>query len=346
MYLPTEGLQVRCGGANDRLVFLSHSTQPDWSLYTPDRTILRHPVLASNPAIAAQLGRARLKRRIGWYILAGIAAVFVLGCFGVWLARPAIVDFAVARIPVSWEKKMGETAFAQIRMQTTLIEDRSLLQPLEQIAQPLLQSIPNPPYKFQLHLAKEPVPNAFALPGGHVVVNSGLIVDAKRPEEVAGVLAHEIAHVMRRHSLRNLVSNIGLSIIMQTLFGDFEGLLGFIADNSSFLLRQSFSREYEHEADNLGWDYLMRANIDPSGLKDFFERLREKGPPPALERSLAIMSTHPATDARIRELDTRWQGQKKKSEFIDFDLDFAAYREKLRGVQNGSSGKQSEQLER
>src|SRR5206468_5365206 len=112
------------------------------------------------------------------------------------------------------------------------------------------------------------------VPGGQVFIFSGLLDSVKRPEELAGVLAHEIAHVTRRHSLRNIISSAGLWLTLSALFGDTKGLTSILTDGSQFLLNQKFSRDFEREADDTGWDYLVAANVDPRGMIDFFATIK------------------------------------------------------------------------
>lgn len=99
------------------------------------------------------------------------------------------------------------------------IQNPSLQQQLDQVTARLLPVVERQELKFRLHIASDTNINAFALPGGYVVVNSGLLAAVKQPEELAGVLAHELAHVTRRHGLRNLIQSAGLMILAQAVFG-------------------------------------------------------------------------------------------------------------------------------
>lgn len=336
--LPITGLQIGAGGAGNRLVFLSHPARPDWTLFTPDRAILRHPALLQNSETAKQASKACSARRSGWIVVSAALLLAAAIVFGLLLLRPALTRLAAAHVPPSWEVGFGNAAFSHLRLQLNIVDDPSLEKDLEKIAAPLLGNIPDSPYPFQLHLAAEPEVNAFAIPGGHVIVNSGLIQEAAQPEEVAGVLAHEIAHVTLRHSLQNLIGSVGMFVVMQMAFGDLDGVLAVMVDNSSYLLRQKFSREYEREADAKGWEYLNQANIDPRGLERFFERLEkieaEKDPLGGVSGQLAILATHPATGERIHWLQGRWKAQQKKSGFRNFGLNFAELKKRVRAAAN------------
>ncbi|MCI4660265.1 MAG: M48 family metallopeptidase [Neomegalonema sp.] len=136
------------------------------------------------------------------------------------------------------------------------------------------------------------IPNAFALPGGHVLILDGLFAQARSPEEVAGVLAHEIGHVKERHGLRNLLRAVGTTGILGLLVGDFGG--GFAAAAlMNAAVDASYSREAEREADAYALALLQRADLPSAPLGGFFMRLREK-----YGDSDSFLSSHPANTER------------------------------------------------
>ena len=168
---------------------------------------------------------------------------------------------------------------------------------VKEITHRLTDSIPDNPYKFEVSLVKSDVVNAFALPGGYVVVFTGLMMKAESGEEVAGVLSHELNHVLRRHGLERIVKQIGLVAVLTILLGDPQGLAGLMKQLGVELLTLKFGRAQETEADLLGVRLLYRAKIDPSGMIRFFERLseQEKG-------RVEILSTHPMSEDRAERL--------------------------------------------
>src|SRR6185436_4717724 len=110
---------------------------------------------------------------------------------------------------------------------------------------------------------------------------------------------------------RNMFESAGLALIIQSLFGDASGLIAVASGGSEFLLRQKFSRDTEREADDVGWNYLLAANIDPRGMISFFAKMQkemEKNPAAAAaDGHLNLMSTHPATPERIARLEAKWK---------------------------------------
>jgi len=161
------------------------------------------------------------------------------------------------------------------------------------------------------------MPNAFALPGGHVLVTTRLLELADRPEEIAGVLAHELAHVMQKHGFREIISSAGPYLIFKVFLGNSAGVLPILGDSSELLIRQSFSQEYELEADDVGWQSLVNAHIDPRGLADMLRKLQiEQQKMHAGMGRVNAFSSHPATEKRLQRLDAKWNKLKDKSIFV------------------------------
>jgi len=308
--MPLGGLTVKFGGHDGRQPFFEHPNTPGWTLSTPDLSIWDHPVLKSDPGLRALLDRSKHSQPAAWRPLALLGGVTLLvTALVVWavLQKDRWVLAVADRIPVSFEEKLGEQAISGMKAGGKFIQNPSLQQQLDQVTARLLPVVERQELKFRFNIASDTNINAFALPGGYVVVNSGLLAAVKQPEELAGVLAHELAHVTRRHGLRNLIQSAGLMILAQAVFGQWGGLEGVLIQSSQELLSQKYSRDFEREADEVGWNYLLEADIDPVGLISFFQTLKkQQGAMAALENpALALLSTHPATDERIATLEKK-----------------------------------------
>ena len=223
--------------------------------------------------------------------------------------------------------------FAQLDQGDGFLEGSELEDLLARLTEPLLAVVPQHDYRFHFHIAEDECINAFALPGGPVVIHSGLVLRADAAEEVVGVLAHEIAHVTRRHTLRQVVSTLGLFTLVQALFGDLTGVAAVLTEGGAELLTLGFSRDFEREADDEGWRYLVAAGIDPRGMIGFFEKLRQEkeqrdglGGAPAY---LGFLSTHPTTPERIARLTRKLEGIPAGTRFQPMDVDFRAFQEAL-----------------
>jgi predicted Zn-dependent protease len=165
-----------------------------------------------------------------------------------------------------------------------------------------------PPFNqlpWQFHVVQDDAINAFAIPGGHVYVNTGLIKNADNAAELAGVMAHEISHILARHSTEQISRQYGLSVIAGAVLGQNPGQLAQIAAQivaGGALAR--FSREAEEEADNIGIQAMAAAGYNPNGMASMFEELLEhrQGQPSRVEQ---FFSTHPLTEDRIRSARER-----------------------------------------
>lgn len=232
-----------------------------------------------------------------FYGTLGIAACVAL----LWVALPGMAGWASRRVPVAWEEALGEAVWQQMR-QMLAVADKGKVRicaaprgqaALDRLVARLVGAWPAA-YRYRVAVIDFKAANAFALPGGRIVVLRGLIDSAQRPEEIAGVLAHEMAHVMRRHGTQALLRNMGLRALFGLVLGDiWAGPLGGMSET---LLRLSYSREAEAEADSKGLEILAAANIRADGLADFFERLARHGGD--LPEGLRFLGSHPSYDSR------------------------------------------------
>ncbi len=257
-------------------------------------------LLAAWPVSLAPLPRKlRGPRRhalLPWTTLALIIALPVLLIVAFLFSQERVIDFIVAQISPTVERQIGVATLAQVRATTKFIEQGPQAQALAVVARKLKVG-DEPSYRF--HLADDKVINAFALPGGDIVVNRGLLLATRNPDELAGVLAHEMQHVALRHSLKSMIRGAGLSMVWALVIGDPSGtLVGQAADR---LLGLKFSRDAEREADDQGFTLLVKRGIDPHGMVAFFDTLAKQGgaTPPAL------LSTHPASAEREAALAAR-----------------------------------------
>lgn len=296
-------------------LFFSDANQPGTRIYVPSQSVLRHPLLKGQPQVTALQGRRELQRALrltGWFA-AGFAVVVWL----VSLASSAMVGAIAARVPAEWSEKLGSEVITHLRAENLLLDDTNDSAQLATLAAPLIQALPPGSRDQHFYIAKETQPNAFALPGGAVVVNQGLLQLTGDPDEILGVLAHELAHQTRRHVIRRAIAAAGPLVIFGVFLHSGSGAGNLLALGSGLMVFQGFSRDYETEADDTGWDYLVAANIDPRGMIHIFEKLQgvegkseAKGEPQALR-------SHPDTAMRIARLEKKWDKLRRKSGFIE-----------------------------
>lgn len=204
-------------------------------------------------------------------------------------------------------KQLGDQLAAEVRQQEKVLNDPTVQGYVDRLGQRLVAQAPKEerPYPFQFTVIDAPdTVNAFALPGGHIFVYSGLIRAADSEAELASVLAHEVAHVTSGHARQQLVSQVGLSTLQQLLFGNNPGLL---AQVGSAIAAQgylaAYTRDMEREADKRGLQFLDTAGYDPAAMARFFEELAKmQGTNPNFVS--AFFATHPEPGDRARRVSS------------------------------------------
>jgi len=296
--IPLEALLMERDAQGD--LRLSHALQPATVLFTREESFLDHPFLRSNRHVAALLAPIRKPgRKKPWIILGAITALLLvlLGAF-IWAGSRWAVDWLVNKIPLEWEQKLGQQVLSQLNAELKTSRDPASLEFVQKVASYVEKGLPEPRPSFQFVLVENKDPNAAALPGGTVLVHTGLLTWIESPEELAGVLAHEMAHVLRRHGLRQIVHAVGTYALLSLFVSDQNGFLTALGDGSRLLLRQGYSRHYEREADTLAWQYLRQAGLNPSGLHRFLQRLATH-PQLGTDSGPALLRSHPPTADRL-----------------------------------------------
>ena len=295
-------MSVQAGGLDhDQLVVLWGEGASARTLYLKDPALIiafrraaPSALMAHLERAAEQVRRARHSHRVLWGSAVGV--VVGLGLM-LWFGSDLIVEWAVARIPVSWEQKLGETVYQDFLAKETVLKEGPAVTAVQDMIQRMTAKILNNPYTFQVSVVQSPMVNAFALPGGYVVVFTGLMKKAESGEEVAGVLSHELNHVLQRHGMERIVRTMGLAAVVSVLVGDQQGLIGLARQLGMELATLKFGREQETEADVTGIRLLHDARIAPDGMIRFFERLSEKD-----KERVELFSTHPMSAARAERL--------------------------------------------
>ena len=239
------------------------------------------------------------RRRILFIIgaaLISIGAGVLLYMWGI----PAASGVLAARVPVSWEERLGDAAVNEIVGSQPRCVDADREAAIMAIVNRLLEPVPNVPYKFRLTVVNDSTVNAFAVPGGQIILLRGLVERSKTPEELAGVLAHEIQHVLKRHATRLLLQHASTGLMLVAVSGDLTGVMAYGLESARVLGTLSYSRGLESEADSEGVRMLMAADLDPTGMIDFFEKLRAvEGDLPSATR---YVTSHPLAVERVDNL--------------------------------------------
>lgn len=294
---PWSGMQMRVGGWDGKQLQLEWQEEgATVSLTVGDAAAVKAiQAYAKGKAVAGAPTGDRRGRRLGLALIFLSVGLPLLLLFGLVAGHERLAEWAVTWVTPEQEMKFGEAAFTRYRMGLKLQDEGPAALMVRDIGTRLTRGSA---YRYQFHVAEEKAVNAFALPGGIVVVHTGLIQLAQTPEELAGVLAHEVQHVELRHSLKGMAKSLGLSALLQLFLGD----LGSVASLGGDLLQLKFSRDHEAEADREGLKALLQAQIRPQGMRDFFGRMAEQE-----KLNLGFLSTHPSSAARMAELDRQLQ---------------------------------------
>jgi predicted Zn-dependent protease len=223
--------------------------------------------------------------------VAGITLLCVL----VWTTIRPLSKAIAHRIPLDVER--GMVGQIEQRMAPGYCESDAAIEALAELSSRLLgQKHDFPP----THILNLEIPNAFALPGGTVILTRGLMEFSESPDEIAGVLAHELEHVRQRHVMAGVIRGTLLSALWAVSVGDFSGMMVIDPSTAFQIATLEFSREDEAEADRGALEMLERASIHSDGLSDFFERLEAKG-----EELPEWLSSHPASARRATAATVR-----------------------------------------
>jgi predicted Zn-dependent protease len=294
------GLSIRRGGASGHVVFCRPPAGAPL-LFTEEEGFLRAIESAGANDVADEIARLSGERVAGrrmHAILLVLAFAFMAGA--IWSIPHLFrwtVESSVAAMPSSVDREIGQAVWQALDESEPQIDDEEVTRSLETLLHRLVPSGSILDQPIELRVVRNDEPNAFALPGGFLTVYTGLVREAGSPEQVAAVLAHELAHVELRHGLARIAHQIGMLAAVRSLFGDSDGFVGIARDLFQLATVNDYSREQERAADLLGVQYLARAKIDPEAMADFFALLEARYG--SLPSGLAWMSTHPLNEERL-----------------------------------------------
>jgi Zn-dependent protease with chaperone function len=238
-------------------------------------------------------GRHGVAAIVGWSLAAAISIVGVV-LFGV----PLAADRLAPLVPEAFERRLGDVAEGQVKVLFggKTCDNASGQAAFTKLVKAVRESA-GLDTSVQAAVLSTPVPNAFALPGGKIYVFNGLLARAENPDEIAGVLAHELGHLKHRDGTRNLIYNGGTSFLIGLLFGDITGS-GALIFASRSLVTASHSREAEQDADTLSIDVMHRLGRSPKAMGELLFRVTGK----EVDKSLSILSSHPLTEDRLKRM--------------------------------------------
>ena len=248
----------------------------------------------------------------------GLAPLILVGCFLLaaislfyFFILPWMADRAAMNFPKDQEIALG----AELKKQYLLSEriDTQKTRLLNEFASKL--DLGND-YPADYTVVDADIVNAYALPGGPIVVYAGIIRKMKTPEELAGILAHERSHVLRHHSTRSIFQNLSGVLLINLVLGDASSFINLIAQQGQQIQQLSYSRELELEADREGLHLLFKNNINPDGMLSLLEKLKQEN---TGDRIPEFLRTHPLPESRIEALKKLLVNHSETSTHSDLD---------------------------
>src|SRR5712692_6637151 len=220
-------------------------------------------------------------------------------------------------ISLDEEWQLGNQLAAQVEQQVRLVRDPQALAYIRMVGERIHAVTPLANRPFDFEIINDSTVNAFSLPGGHIYINTGLIAQADKANMLAGVVAHEISHVVARHAIKQIQQAQEINVIGSILLGQNPNALAQIAAQilaGGAMAR--FSRADEKQADDMGLDFMAQAGYDPHGMLDMFEKLLslERSRPGTVAR---FFQDHPGTQDRIDDISGRISRMGRTSGIID-----------------------------
>lgn len=315
--IPVNRLSCRVGGFNhNELFFHWQDEQQNNCSFMPNSQSEIKTAASEAPAeLQPQLKQWHFRKRsisVIWTSIISVVVITLLATILLWWQYDKALTWVTTHISIKNEQALGETIFTQMQTDIEFITDGTAHTTVVQIGTLLSK---NSAYEYQWHIAKDSQINAYALPGGIIIVNSGLLTAIDSPDELAAVLAHEIQHVEQRHTLKNMVNSMGWAAGMLVLLGDINVATAVVVHQLGNLY---FGREKEEEADNLGLDLLVANNINPNGMLVLMQRLDN-------ENNVELpewLSSHPTTSDRINHIETQIDAKQcDNCQSLDYDWD-------------------------
>ncbi len=201
------------------------------------------------------------------------------------------IDYATSKI----EQELGDQIWDSMKNSETVDNDPMMLKVLDTIVIRLCENNGISREKIKLHLLENSAANAFAMPGDYLIVHTGLFTNGcKSAEQIAGVLAHELAHIEKNHVSRKITTQLGITALSTLVGGNAEA----IREAIKFFTSTAYDRSLEEEADLEAVIYMDNAHLDPKALAETMDIFSKKSGNPDLEEKLSWFSTHPASKER------------------------------------------------
>ncbi len=253
---------------------------------------------------------------------------------------PDLGDASASTLSEQQERTIGNRIMREVRVDKDYVDDPEIYDYVNALGQRLLAAADGPRREIDFFVVRDDTINAFALVGGHIGVHTGLILLTQNESELAGVIAHEIGHILQKHQARILAAQsriswsslaaLALAIIASRSGGSNSGQMteAAVATAGALQIQNAidYTREHEREADRVGLTLLRRAGFDTQGMATFFERMLRANRLNELKGAPSYLRTHPLTTERIAEIQDRIENDAKPGTFSMRTSDSFEYR--------------------
>ncbi|MDP1875142.1 M48 family metallopeptidase [Phenylobacterium sp.] len=258
---------------------------------------------AASGLSVTRVQRAALRKE-GW--LVGVLAVVGISLtLGVFVGIPMAARPLARATPLELEASMGRNMSKQLQIAFKPCTGDAYGQDSLDALTSRLARDADMPFRIAVIPVHAPMINAFALPGGTILVTDDLIAGARSPDELAGVLAHEISHIEKRHVMEAVWRSLGVGLVLDTVVGGGSGAGQQAVLLASSFTEQRYSRTLEREADDRAFELLAANGISSAGMADFFERLADKTAPEQVNAAAEWFATHPDSGRRAKAARAR-----------------------------------------
>jgi Zn-dependent protease with chaperone function len=300
LYLPVATLAVEAGGFDDDSLQLHSSVDGGAvTVVVTQAAAQQHLVATAPPSIAPALRRGRRRTRYHrgkWQAVIGLLGVAALTLLLGWWQADAITGWLAGKVSVEREQKLGDLWLRQLQSDGSLREAGPAAEAVRQIG---TQITKGSRYRYRWLVKDDGEINAYAGLGGIVVVHTGLIAQTDTPEQLAGVIAHEVQHVEQRHGLQAMIHSAGWAAMLAVALGDVSAITAVLVHQAGNL---HHGRKLERVADAGAIQSLARAGIQLQGMAQILEKLKVQREMAGADLLPALLSSHPATNERIAEV--------------------------------------------
>jgi len=299
LWWPYEQLRLAQGAMPGEQIRIERGPELSETLIVSDEAFLSAIRAGAPKAGRHLLPVFRRRHWAGVVLLAGAGAVVAGLAVYVWVI-PGLADLAAGQIPPAWEERLGQAALESLAPPLLRCADPRRDAVLREIVARLAAETPEDAYTFRIAVVNQSAVNAFAAPGGYLIIHLGLLAATQTPAELAGVLAHEMQHVLHRHGTKALFREVSMRALLSLIVGDAAGL-GQALEAAGTLGQLRYRRQDEETADRDGMKLIQAARVDPNGMVSFLRRLSREGS--GAPRGRAYLSTHPLTAERIKHME-------------------------------------------